>query len=136
MVYANGDLGTVVEVDSSGAPWVKLQRNSQVVKVEYVTRNNKIPLEPGRRKELRAEGKEELIADKYEIIGGVTYMPLRVAYAATVHKSQGLSLDNVQIDFRSSFFAQAGMGYVALSRCRTAQGLRLVGNENTFEYWK
>jgi len=132
LVYANGDLGTVVEVDSSGAPWVKLQRNSQVVKVEYVTRNNKIPLEPGRRKELRAEGKEELIADKYEIIGGVTYMPLRVAYASTCHKAQGLTLDNVQIDFRNSFYGQPSMLYVALSRARTANGLRLVGNEQTF----
>jgi ATP-dependent exoDNAse (exonuclease V), alpha subunit - helicase superfamily I member len=131
LVYANGDLGTVVEVDSSGAPWVKLQRNSQVVKVEYVTRNNKIPLEPGRRKELRAEGKEELIADKYEIIGGVTYMPLRVAYASTCHKAQGLTLDNVQIDFRNSFYGQPSMLYVALSRARTANGLRLVGNEQT-----
>lgn len=132
LVYANGDLGTLVEVDGDGVPLVKLARNSRVVRVSYVSRDNKIPLEPGRRKELKAEGKSELISDKYEIIGNVTYMPLRVAYACTVHKSQGLSLDNVQIDFRQSFYGSFGMLYVALSRGRTAGGLRLVGNEQTF----
>ncbi len=56
-------------------------------------------------------------------------MPLRLAYASTIHKSQGLTLDNVQIDFRDRFFGNPGMMYVALSRCRTPEGLRLVGTE-------
>jgi ATP-dependent exoDNAse (exonuclease V) alpha subunit len=56
-------------------------------------------------------------------------MPLRVAYASTVHKSQGLSLDRVQVSIRDAFFKTPGMLYVALSRARTADGLRLIGSE-------
>jgi len=131
LLYANGDLGTLEEVNGAMA-YVKLQRNQQVVPVEYICRRNKIPLEPGRRAELKAQGKEAAIDGKSEVVGSVTYMPLRVAYASTVHKGQGLSMDNVQIDFRNSFFGQGGMCYVALSRARSAKGLRLVGSEPTF----
>ena len=47
--------------------------------------------------------------------------------------SQGLTLDNVQVDFRSKFFTETpGMLYVALSRARTSQGLRLIGSARTF----
>jgi ATP-dependent exoDNAse (exonuclease V) alpha subunit len=63
------------------------------------------------------------------VVGSVEYLPLRLAYASTIHKSQGLTLDNVQIDFRDRFFGNPGMMYVALSRCRTPEGLRLVGSE-------
>lgn len=62
------------------------------------------------------------------ITGEITYYPLRIAYATTVHKSQGLTLDKVQIDFINQFFGQPSMAYVALSRVRTAEGLRLVGS--------
>jgi ATP-dependent DNA helicase PIF1 len=98
-----------------------------------VRREVKQPCDAARRKELRAEGKDDLISDdgKWEITGWIAYMPLRVAYASTVHKSQGLSLDQVQINFRDAFFKSAGMVYVALSRARTAAGLRLVGTPAT-----
>lgn len=67
------------------------------------------------------------------VIGGaVRFYPLRLAYASTVHKSQGLTLDRVQIDFRDAFFASPSMLYVALSRAREAQGLRLVGTPEQF----
>jgi ATP-dependent DNA helicase PIF1 len=59
--------------------------------------------------------------------GGVLYYPLRLAYASTVHRSQGLSLDRVQIDIRGGFAGAPSMSYVAVSRCRTPQGLRIVG---------
>ena len=62
-----------------------------------------------------------------EVVGTVEYLPLRVAYGSTTHKSQGLSLDHVQINLRDGFFKSPGMTYVALSRCRTAEGLRIVG---------
>jgi len=45
------------------------------------------------------------------------------------HNSQGLSMDNVQIDCRDRFFGNPNMAYVALSRARTPQGLRVVGGE-------
>ena len=55
-----------------------------------------------------------------------------VAYATTVHKSQGLSLDNVQVMFGNHFFKTPGMLYVALSRSRSPEGLRLVGSAGQF----
>ena len=58
-------------------------------------------------------------------------MPLRHAWAITVHKSQGMSLDSAVIDLSKSFVH--GMGYVALSRVRTLEGLFLLGlNEEAF----
>lgn len=62
------------------------------------------------------------------IIGSITYYPLRLAYCTTVHKSQGLTLDRVQIDIQAPFFGAPGMAYVALSRVRSKEGLRIVGN--------
>jgi hypothetical protein len=61
------------------------------------------------------------------ITGWVRYLPLRLAYATTVHKSQGLSLDTLQLDLGSGFLANPAMMYVAMSRCRTPEGLVLVG---------
>ena len=62
------------------------------------------------------------------MVGQIEYFPLRVAFATTVHRAQGLSLDRVQVDFRGWMFArQHAILYVALSRARTLEGLRLVG---------
>jgi ATP-dependent DNA helicase PIF1 len=61
------------------------------------------------------------------IVGEITYLPLRLAYAATVHKTQGLTLDQVQIDYSNAFFGQPSMSYVALSRVKSPNGLRIVG---------
>lgn len=134
-VYVNGDLGELVgvrQVVRGPIAMVRLQRTGAVVDVWQVTREHLIPLEVGRRKELTEVGEEAKIRDKSEIIGAVTYMPLRCAYASTVHKCQGLTLDRVQVDLRDHFFGSAGMMFVALSRARTAEGLRIVGSEQTF----
>lgn len=134
--YVNGDTGELVDALGTVAQ-VKLKRTGQVVGVETATRQWLKPFEVGRRKELKAEfgdkwGEHVSKDGKKEVVGAISYMPLRVAYATTVHKSQGLSLDSVQINLRDHFFKQPGMLYVALSRCRTADGLRLVGNSKSF----
>ncbi len=61
---------------------------------------------------------------KREVVGTFKQVPLRLAYAVTIHKAQGLTLDNVFIDFDSGMFAH-GQAYVAFSRARTLEGLEI-----------
>ncbi len=76
--------------------------------------------------------KEQKIEE--EEIGSYQQFPLRLAWAITVHKSQGLTFNNVKIDFTGGVFA-GGQTYVALSRCTSLQGISLqepVRRENIF----
>ncbi len=142
-LYVNGDLGTVVQKDDDGAGIViQSHRRQEEVTVYPHTKEWTEPLTPPKvidQKYIPAP--DEVVGvirdplDKTQWVravtkirrGLITYMPLRLAWATTVHKSQGLSLDKVQVGISDPMFAKPGMLYVALSRCRTLEGLRIVG---------
>lgn len=140
LVYANGDCGWLREYDSRSKVWtIELVRKDEngeplIVQVSKLTRENV-------QKERPAEGEEGRGKDFYRqergvggskgkwVVGTIRYWPMRYAWSATVHKCQGLSLDLVQINLNDGFIGQCGMLYVALSRARTAEGLRIVGSK-------
>ncbi|MEK7586563.1 MAG: helix-turn-helix domain-containing protein [Patescibacteria group bacterium] len=102
--YVNGTTGEVTGFDRvSGQPIIK-------------TRSGKI---------ITAEESEWMIENDGKVLARVSQIPLRLAWAITVHKSQGLSLDSAVIDLSQAF--EYGQGYVALSRVRSLNGLHLLG---------
>ncbi len=106
--YVNGSIGKVISF-SNGDPVIKLL--------------NGITIRPDLAKWNIRRRKEE--------IAFIKQLPIRLAWAITVHKSQGMSLDSAMIDLTGVF--EFGQGYVAISRVRSLQGLHLKGiNDGVF----
>jgi ATP-dependent DNA helicase PIF1 len=101
--YVNGTLGEVIGFALNGNPIVKTKSG----------------------KRIEAGQGEWSITDGPKILAQVKQIPLRLAWAITVHKSQGMSLDAAVIDLSQAF--EFGQGYVALSRVRSLEGLFLEG---------
>jgi len=132
-LYANGDLATVKEYDPKVDVFtVEPARNGMEVRIGRHTKKLRLKEKP-KPEEMpdggRA-GRQPHMDERMKgwwVCGEISYHPLRLAYATTVHKSQGLTLDRVQIDLTSHFMGAPGMLYVAVSRARSPQGMRIVG---------
>ena len=108
--FVNGTLGEVQELNSFGFPVIR-------------TRNNR---------SIMAEPMDWMIEEGGSVKARITQVPLRLAWAITVHKSQGMSLDEAVMDLTDVF--EFGQGYVALSRVRRLSGLHILGwNKQTFQ---
>lgn len=109
--FVNGTLGVVEKYNSeSGYPSVRT-RGGRLIDVEPM---------------------DWVIEENGVIRARITQIPLRLAWALTVHKSQGMSLDAAVVDLAAVF--EFGQGYVALSRVRRLEGLYLLGwNERAFQ---
>lgn len=79
----------------------------------------------GNRRKIKVEPHSWKLEEDGRVRAEVIQLPLRLAWAITIHKSQGMSLDAAEIDLSKSF--TPGMGYVALSRVRSLDGLYLAG---------
>lgn len=101
--YVNGTRGVVVDFKDN-SPLVQLLGSGRIITVEPYSWV------------LEEDGKKRAEAAQ---------LPLRLAWAITIHKSQGMSLDSAEIDLSRSF--TPGMGYVALSRVRSIEGVYLNG---------
>lgn len=108
--FVNGTLGEVESVEGGA---VRVRIGEEVVRVD--------PVDWERVKYVYDE-KEKAIGQ--EVIGAFKQLPLRLAWAMTVHKSQGLTLDKLYVDMGRGMFAH-GQAYVALSRARALDGLWL-----------
>lgn len=140
----NGDCGHILSYDGERDRFtVHILRTDRDIEVARHCRAVEVKDEPEGFDGPRLYGKEEddgswLPKVHYRgtkgryVLGQVERFPFQLAYASTVHKSQGLTLDRVQLDYRDRFFASPAMLYVALSRCRTLEGLRLVGMPEIF----
>lgn len=101
--FVNGTLGTVTGFSESGFPMVRTREGALI----------------------EAAPEEWRIDDRARTLAKIVQVPLRLAWAMTVHKSQGMSLDSAVMDLSQAF--EYGQGYVALSRVRSLSGLYLSG---------
>lgn len=111
--WVNGTLGTIIGLDEDGTR-IYIRKES----------GEEFDVERDRWSNVRYTFNEVEKRIEEEEIGSYIQFPVRLAWAITVHKSQGLTFNNVKIDFGHGVFA-GGQTYVALSRCTSLEGIQL-----------
>ena len=110
--WVNGTIGMVSGIDENGNVYVLLESG-----VEHL-------VEPASWRNYKYKYNEKEKRIEEEIVGTFEQLPIRLAWAITVHKSQGLTFSRVVVDLTGGVFA-GGKTYVALSRCTSLEGLVL-----------
>ncbi|MBL7815482.1 MAG: AAA family ATPase [Saprospiraceae bacterium] len=113
--YVNGTIGKIVKLDVDRIVVEVEERGGTTKRIEVEQQTWEIL-----RYTLAIDGSDI----KTDVVGSFKQYPLRLAWAITIHKSQGKTFDKVIIDLSGGAF-EVGQTYVALSRCRTLQGIIL-----------
>ena len=119
-MYANGDLGVIVDCFPKGV-LVELNRDGRKVLVQYRSLDNTVI-------SIKKDG-----GAYQKRIGNIQYLPIRQGYSSTVHKLQGLTLLDLQLDVTHRFFSKLSGGlYTGVTRVTDHKGLRIVGTKDDF----